>query len=127
MTRQSFVQLDDIVEVGDEVVFTSKYTNNLVRACVAKCAVSPLGGEKLYRVVDSWRESFEPDAGWWIPHGRLYSISSLRHEGEALRSRTLAWLITGSDRIGQLSGFPCLPEGLVRACKLVNGTLPPGA
>jgi hypothetical protein len=84
MPRQSFVQPDDIVEVGDEVVFTSKYTNNLVRACVTECAVSPLSGEPLYRVVDFWRESFDPDAGCWIPHSRIYSISSLRREGEAL-------------------------------------------
>jgi hypothetical protein len=84
MPRQSFVQPDDIVEVGDEVVFTSKYTNNLVRACVAECSISPLGDENYYRVVDFWRESSDPDAGWWTPHSRLYSISSLRHEGEAL-------------------------------------------
>jgi hypothetical protein len=74
------VEPDDIVEVGDEVIFTSKYSNNLVRACVAECAVSPFGGEKLNRVVDFWRESFDPDAGWWIPHSRLYRISSLRHK-----------------------------------------------
>jgi hypothetical protein len=83
MPRQTSVQRDDIVEVADEVVFISKYINNLVRACVAECAVSPLSGERRYRVVDFWPESLDLDAGSWIPHSRLYSIPSLRHEGEA--------------------------------------------
>jgi hypothetical protein len=84
MPHQYFVQPDETVEVGDEVVFISRHTGNLVRGCVAECEISQPGNKKFYRVVDFWSESFDRDAGWWISHSRIYSISSLRHEGEAL-------------------------------------------
>jgi hypothetical protein len=37
-----------------------------------------------YRVVDFASEIFDPDAGRWVAHHRLYMIHPLRNQGEAL-------------------------------------------
>ena len=82
-SRSSFVEPGDRAEVGDDVVFHGDH-GNLVRGIVADRAVSPLSNVTSYRVVDSWSESDDPDAGKWVAHDRLYMIHPLRQRGEAL-------------------------------------------
>jgi hypothetical protein len=81
--RSSFVEPGDRAEIGDDVVFHGDH-GNLVSAIVADLAVSPLSNVTRYRVVDSWSESNDPDAGTWVAHDRLYMIHRLCQRGEAL-------------------------------------------
>jgi hypothetical protein len=73
----SFVEPGDRAEVGDEVVFHGDH-GNLVRGIVADRALSPLTGLTSYRVVDFWSESYDPDAGKWITHSRLFMFQTPR-------------------------------------------------
>lgn len=82
-TRNTFVEPGDRAEVGDEVVFHGDH-GNLVRGLDADRALSPLSQVSSYRVVDSWSESYDPDAGKWVSHDRLYMIHPLGQRGEAL-------------------------------------------
>ena len=82
-TRNSFVEPGERAEIGDGVVFHGDH-GNLVSAIVADRAVSPLSTVTRYRVVDSWSESNDPDAGKWVGHDRLYMIHPHRNVGEAL-------------------------------------------
>ena len=69
----SFVEPDDQAELGDHVVYHGDH-GNLVQGFVADRAVSPLAGIRRYRVVDSWSEGTDLDAGKWVNHDRLYMI-----------------------------------------------------
>jgi hypothetical protein len=68
----------DSAEVGDEVVFHGDH-GNLVRGIVADRALSPLSGLTMYLVVDFWSESYDPDAGKWIAHARLFMFHTRRN------------------------------------------------
>jgi hypothetical protein len=92
-TRTSFVEPGDRAGVGDEVVFQGDHCN-LVRGLVADRADSPLSHVTRYRVVDSWSESSDPDAGKWVGDSRLYMIHPLRQRGAVqplIRGHRNAW------------------------------------
>ena len=69
------VEPGDIAEIGDEVLFHGVH-DTLDRGMVADRAISPRSGALRYRVVDSWSESGDPEAGRWIGRDRLFVFHS---------------------------------------------------
>jgi hypothetical protein len=52
-------------EIGDRVCYWGR-SERLVSGVLAERAIGPLTGNPRYRVVDSWREAADPDAGRWV-------------------------------------------------------------
>jgi hypothetical protein len=73
--RNRFIEPGDRAEVGDDVVFHGDH-GNLVRGIVADRCLSPLANVMRYRVVDAATEMFDPDAGRWIGHDKLFMFHS---------------------------------------------------
>jgi hypothetical protein len=69
--KQSFVDPGDLVEVGDEVIYFGCH-GDLVTGLIAERAASPLSCTTHYRVVDSWSEAKDDDAGRWVRHDELF-------------------------------------------------------
>jgi hypothetical protein len=58
-------ELRRLAEVGDRVYYRGRF-DNVVGGILAERAVSPLTGNPRYRVVDSWDEAADCDAGRWV-------------------------------------------------------------
>ena len=52
-------------EIGDSVLYWGRM-DNLVRGILAERAISPLTGNPRYRVVDSFQEMKDEEAGRWV-------------------------------------------------------------
>ncbi len=52
-------------QVGDRVLYHGRF-DNVVEGILAERILSPLTGNPRYRVVDSWAEAKDEEAGRWI-------------------------------------------------------------